>query len=175
MCAVSSDKDKMSAYFICTYPENEEYACQAYVQYFFITNSIVPYLFIASSKELPEAIYKIIVVLYQTPLRKFLSSTSSEYAHLLHCPNTLCISNYLPTGLWYIPITVVHNLAVNSLMIIGLCSTRQKQGPANNTYVTGFRKTDHIVTIDIARNTDLKYWSRHGLLVLDCSQARFAA
>ena len=25
------------------------------------------------------------------------------------------------------------------------------------TYVTGFRKTDHIVTIDIARNTDLKY------------------
>ena len=24
-------------------------------------------------------------------------------------------------------------------------------------YVTGFRKTDHIVTIDIARNTDLKY------------------
>ena len=23
--------------------------------------------------------------------------------------------------------------------------------------VTGFRKTDHIVTIDIARNTDLKY------------------
>ena len=25
------------------------------------------------------------------------------------------------------------------------------------TYVTGFRKIDHIVTIDIARNTDLKY------------------
>ena len=25
------------------------------------------------------------------------------------------------------------------------------------TNVTGFRKTDHIVTIDIARNTDLKY------------------
>ena len=25
------------------------------------------------------------------------------------------------------------------------------------TYVTGFRKTDHIVTIDIARNTDLTY------------------
>ena len=24
-------------------------------------------------------------------------------------------------------------------------------------YVTGFRKTDHSVTIDIARNTDLKY------------------
>ena len=24
-------------------------------------------------------------------------------------------------------------------------------------YVTGFRKTDHIVTIDIVRNTDLKY------------------
>ena len=24
-------------------------------------------------------------------------------------------------------------------------------------YVTGFRKTDHVVTIDIARNTDLKY------------------
>ena len=24
-------------------------------------------------------------------------------------------------------------------------------------YVTGFRKIDHIVTIDIARNTDLKY------------------
>ena len=24
-------------------------------------------------------------------------------------------------------------------------------------YVTGFRKTDHIVIIDIARNTDLKY------------------
>ena len=42
------------------------------------------------------------------------------------------------------------------------------------TYVTGFRKTDHIVTIHIARNTDLKYWSRHGLLVLDCSHARFA-
>ena len=27
----------------------------------------------------------------------------------------------------------------------------------NSIYVTGFRKTDHIVTIDIARNTDLKY------------------
>ena len=26
-----------------------------------------------------------------------------------------------------------------------------------DVYVTGFRKTDHIVTIDIARNTDLKY------------------
>ena len=25
------------------------------------------------------------------------------------------------------------------------------------TYVTGFWKTDHTVTIDIARNTDLKY------------------
>ena len=24
-------------------------------------------------------------------------------------------------------------------------------------YVTGFGKTDHIVTIDISRNTDLKY------------------
>ena len=24
-------------------------------------------------------------------------------------------------------------------------------------FMTGFRKTDHIVTIDIARNTDLKY------------------
>ena len=99
MCVVSSDKDKMFAYFICTYPENEQYACQAYVQYFFVTNSIVLYLFIASSKELPEAIDKIIVVLYQTPLRKFLSSTSSEHAHLLHCPNTLCTSNYLPIGL----------------------------------------------------------------------------
>ena len=40
--------------------------------------------------------------------------------------------------------------------------------------VTGFRKTDHIVTIDIARNTDLKFLRRHGLLVLDCSHARFA-
>ena len=27
----------------------------------------------------------------------------------------------------------------------------------NPTNVTGFWKTDHIVTIDIARNTDLKY------------------
>ena len=42
-------------------------------------------------------------------------------------------------------------------------------------YVTGFGKTDHIVTIDISRNTDLKYRSRHGSLVLDCSYARFAA
>ena len=42
------------------------------------------------------------------------------------------------------------------------------------TYVTGFGKTDHIVTIDISRNTDLKYRSRHGSLVLDCSHARFA-
>ena len=41
-------------------------------------------------------------------------------------------------------------------------------------YVTGFWKTDHIVTIDISRNTDLKYRSRHGSLVLDCSHARFA-
>ena len=41
-------------------------------------------------------------------------------------------------------------------------------------YVTGFEKTDHIVTIDISRNTDLKYRSRHGSLVLDCSHARFA-
>ena len=40
--------------------------------------------------------------------------------------------------------------------------------------VTGFGKTDHIVTIDISRNTDLKYRSRHGSLVLDCSHARFA-
>ena len=39
--------------------------------------------------------------------------------------------------------------------------------------VTGFGKTDHIVTIDISRNTDLKYRSRHGSLVLDCSHARF--
>ena len=35
-------------------------------------------------------------------------------------------------------------------------------------------KTDHIVTIDISRNTYLKYRSRHGSLVLDCSHARFA-
>ena len=41
-------------------------------------------------------------------------------------------------------------------------------------YVTGFGKTDHIVTIDISRNTDLKYRSRHGSLVLDCNHARFA-
>ena len=27
----------------------------------------------------------------------------------------------------------------------------------NDNYVTGFGKTDHIVTIDISRNTDLKY------------------
>ena len=40
--------------------------------------------------------------------------------------------------------------------------------------VTGFGKTDHIVTIDISRNTNLKYRSRHGSLVLDCSHARFA-
>ena len=99
MCVVSSYKDKIFAYFVCRYPENEQYACQAYVQYFFITNSIVLYLFNASSKELPEAIYQIIVVLYETPLRKFLSSTSSEHALLLHCLNTLCTSNYLPTGL----------------------------------------------------------------------------
>ena len=38
-------------------------------------------------------------------------------------------------------------------------------------YVTGFEKTNHIVTIDILRNTDLKYLSRHGSLVLDCSHA----
>ena len=43
-----------------------------------------------------------------------------------------------------------------------------------NIYVTGFGKTDHIVTIDNSRNTDLKYRSRHGSLVLDCSHARFA-
>ena len=42
------------------------------------------------------------------------------------------------------------------------------------SYVTGFGKTDHIVTIDISRNTDLKYRSHHGSLVLDCSHARFA-
>ena len=41
-------------------------------------------------------------------------------------------------------------------------------------YVTGFGKTDHIVTIDISRNTDLKHRSHHGSLVLDCSHARFA-
>ena len=40
--------------------------------------------------------------------------------------------------------------------------------------VTGFGKTDHIVTIDISRNTDLKHRSHHGSLVLDCSHARFA-
>ena len=41
-------------------------------------------------------------------------------------------------------------------------------------YVTGFGKTDHIVTIDISRNTKLKYRSRHGSLMLHCSHARFA-
>ena len=41
-------------------------------------------------------------------------------------------------------------------------------------FVTGFGKTDHIVTIDISRNTDLKYRSHHGSLMLDCSHARFA-
>ena len=41
-------------------------------------------------------------------------------------------------------------------------------------YVTGFGKTDHIVTINISRNTDLKYLSRHGSLMLDCSHARLA-
>ena len=40
--------------------------------------------------------------------------------------------------------------------------------------VTGFGKTDHIVTIDISRNTDLKHRSHHGSLVLGCSHARFA-
>ena len=100
MCVVSSDKDKMLAYsYVRMYPENAQYACQSYVEYLFITNSIVLYLFIASSKELPEAIHKITVLLYQTSLRKFLTSTSREYAYLLHYPSTLCISNYLPTGL----------------------------------------------------------------------------
>ena len=33
----------------------------------------------------------------------------------------------------------------------------KKSGMCQQPYVTGFRKTDHIVTIDIARNTDLKY------------------
>ena len=30
------------------------------------------------------------------------------------------------------------------------------------------------VTIDISRNTDLKYWSRHGSPMLDCSHDGFA-
>ena len=46
--------------------------------------------------------------------------------------------------------------------------------PLETIFVTGFGKTDHIVTIDISRNTDLKYRSHHGSLVLDCSHARFA-
>ena len=41
-------------------------------------------------------------------------------------------------------------------------------------YVTGFGKTHHNVTNDILRNTNLKFWSRHGSLVLDCSHTRFA-
>ena len=81
----------------CSYSQAR--TCIKSIPYFFVTNSIVLYLFVGSSKEFPEAIYKIIVVLYQTTLRKFLSSTSSEHAHLLHCPSTLCTSNYLPTGL----------------------------------------------------------------------------
>ena len=54
-----------------------------------------------------------------------------------------------------------------------LHTTSGKQ-QVQTTYVTGFGKTDHIVTIDISRNTDLKYRSHHGSLVLDCSHARFA-
>ena len=45
---------------------------------------------------------------------------------------------------------------------------------SKTTFVTGFGKTDQVVTIDISRNTYLKYRSRHGSLVLDCSHARFA-
>ena len=46
--------------------------------------------------------------------------------------------------------------------------------PVIYTYVTGFGETDHNAIIDTSRNTDLKYWSCHGSLVLDCSHAGFA-
>ena len=53
-------------------------------------------------------------------------------------------------------------------------SVEYKIRKINLLFVTGFGKTDHIVTIDISRNTDLNYRSRHGSLVLHCSHARFA-
>ena len=53
--------------------------------------------------------------------------------------------------------------------VVGIVSGRN-----GSIYVTGFGKTDHIITIDISRNTDLKHRSHHGSLVLDCSHARFA-
>ena len=58
------------------------------------------------------------------------------------------------------------------LQVTKFCTS--KSSIAGYIYVTGFGKTDHIVTIDISRNTDLKHRSHHGSLVLDCSHARFA-
>ena len=60
-------------------------------------------------------------------------------------------------------------ITINSVFHLHTC-----KGGYHPTYVTGFGKTDHIVTIDISRNTDLNYGSHHGSLVLDCSHARFA-
>ena len=44
-----------------------------------------------------------------------------------------------------------------------------------NTYVTWFWKTNLIVTFNISRNTDLKYWMRCGSLMMQYSYAKLTA
>ena len=49
-------------------------------------------------------------------------------------------------------------LESESKLLLSVCTfTSELYNNYDIPYVTGFRKTDHIVTIDIARNTDLKY------------------
>ena len=43
----------------------------------------------------------------------------------------------------------------------------------NSSIVTWFWKTHQIVTNEISRNTNFKYWSHHGSLMLDYSHASF--
>ena len=98
-----------------------------------------------------------------------------------HTLNTYHATISLQTRIWfYFPMGTPH------LQIISSCGTIFKHvddfiqrvfNPLSSLFrvnVIGFGKTDHIVTIDISRNTNLKHWSRHGSLVPDCSHARFA-
>ena len=99
MCVVSGDKNKMFVYFLCTYPENTHYACQAHVGYFSIANAIV----LLQALSCLKATYKIILVqLYQA----FSSVIENFYLppviYMLfyYIVSVLCIPpNYLPTGL----------------------------------------------------------------------------
>ena len=69
-----------------------------------------------------------------------------DYTQNMYVPYEIATCVQQPCLFYLIYIATYHFINLNRQLVSYVC-----------TYVMGFRKTDHIVTIDIARNTDLKY------------------